>query len=61
MVMSTPICAFWDFTDWWPTTGYVVPPDTPDEVARARAARVLELRAAEEADRARTRAALPSG
>ncbi len=46
--------------DWWPTTGYVVPPDTPNEVARARAARVVELRLAEEADRARTRAALAS-
>ncbi len=42
--------------DWWPTTGYVVPPPTPAEVARARAERIDELWEAEEADRARTRA-----
>ncbi len=41
---------------WWPTTGFVVPPPTPAEVARARAAREVELRAAEEADRASSRA-----
>ncbi len=50
-----------DRPDWWPVTGYVVPPDTPDAIARQRAARVVELQDAAEADKAGARAALGSG
>ncbi len=41
---------------WWPKTGLVEAMPHPAEVARARAERVVELREAEAADRARDRA-----